>query len=93
MEFIAAFLVFGIGVAGMAIGVIVNGRRLQGSCGGIDINGDSLADCMCERKRQNICASQEGNELVQLAELGWPKRKLKGHSAPAKPAEPPRFDV
>ncbi|MCH2101464.1 MAG: hypothetical protein MK209_06045 [Planctomycetes bacterium] len=80
MEFIAAFFIFMFAVAGMAVGVIFSDRKLQGSCGGVAADGNTLSDCLCERKKKDMCASDEGNELIKVAEMGWPKRKL--HSPP-----------
>lgn len=33
--FIATVIIVGLAIAGMAIGVLVNGRGIQGSCGGL----------------------------------------------------------
>ncbi len=72
-----AFAVFAIAVIAMAVGVMVKGSSLSSSCGGSSdsVEGDLLGDCVCSRKAAEICASDEGNELVLLAELGNPKRK------------------
>ncbi|MFQ5732680.1 MAG: (Na+)-NQR maturation NqrM [Planctomycetaceae bacterium] len=47
-EFLIAFAVFALAVAGMAIGVILNRKRLKGTCGGLanlrDERGNSLCD-------------------------------------------------
>ncbi|MDP7062538.1 MAG: hypothetical protein QF489_06370 [Planctomycetota bacterium] len=75
---LAAFIVFVIAVTAMAIGVLVSGRKLAKSCGGLAdaVEGDLLGgDCVCARKDADICASDDGNEMVLLAELGNPKRK------------------
>ncbi len=80
MIYVAAFLVFSLALLGMAVGVIFSGRKLSGSCGGIGVNGENLADCLCARKENDICASDEGNELVALSELGYPRRKDHTHS-------------
>ena len=73
-----AFAVFVIAVVAMAVGVLLSGRKLAKSCGGAAdaVESDLLGgDCVCSRKDADICASDEGNELVLLAELGNPKRK------------------
>jgi hypothetical protein len=45
---IAAFLVFGLVMAAMAVGVIFSNRRLQGSCGGLGNLRDELGQPLCE---------------------------------------------
>lgn len=44
-------------MGGMAIGVIVSGRRLAGSCGGTG------ADCLCEKKERGECPNDKKNAL------------------------------
>ncbi len=76
LVFLLSFAVFALAVAGMAVGVMVTGKRLSGSCGGaMGPDGEALGDCLCVRKENDLCASEPGNELVKLAELGYPKRK------------------
>jgi len=70
----AGFVLFALAMLVMAVGVLFRGRRLSGSCGGNTPDGQSLADCICARKEAKICAGDEGNELVRLAELGNPGR-------------------
>lgn len=45
--FLAALIVFSIVMAGMAIGVIVRGKRLRGSCGGLANLRDEHGDIQC----------------------------------------------
>ena len=60
----------------MAIGVLLAGRNLASSCGGLATAiGEHLGDCSCARKEADICASDDGNELIKFAEIGNPKRK------------------
>jgi hypothetical protein len=47
--FLASFLLFGAIMAAMAIGVMVHGRRLRGSCGGTG------ADCVCDDAARETC--------------------------------------
>lgn len=48
--FIAAFAIIALAVAGMAIGVILSGRKLKGSCGGLNsIEGLESACVACVR--------------------------------------------
>jgi hypothetical protein len=76
MELLLGFGVFAVAVGAMALGVILSGRKLSSSCGGLAIQGgELLGECSCARKEADICASDDGNELVKLAELGNPKRK------------------
>ena len=48
--FLATALIFGLAMAGMAIGVIVSNRELQGSCGG---TGKA---CSCTEEVRRDCA-------------------------------------
>ena len=45
---------FAVCMCGMAIGAIVAGKRLHGSCGGP--NSD---DCVCEIEKRQACAAQK----------------------------------
>lgn len=47
--FLATFLLFGAIMAAMAIGVMVHGRRLKGSCGGVG------GECPCDEAAQQDC--------------------------------------
>ena len=49
-----AFVVFVLAVIGMAMGTIVTGRRLKGSCGGLS-NIDGVGRC-------NVCGRDVGGE-------------------------------
>ena len=57
--FLAAFLLFGTVMAAMAIGVMIHGRRLKGSCGGPggDCPCDDAAQESCELKRRKDAAA------------------------------------
>ncbi|MEZ6018358.1 MAG: (Na+)-NQR maturation NqrM [Planctomycetota bacterium] len=58
--FFIAFGAFIIAVIAMAVGVIVRGKALKGSCGGVDPkSGKMLADCLCERLNKPICESRK----------------------------------
>jgi len=93
MIYLAAFVVFALAVTGMAIGVIFSGRKLSGSCGGVGINGEELGDCLCARKDAEICTSDPGNELVALAELGYPRRKEGHHHHHGDTGSAPTLEV
>lgn len=53
--FVAAGIVFGIALAGMAIGVIVSNRRIKGSCGGLaTMPGHEGSPCdLCENPSED----------------------------------------
>ena len=69
-------LAFVVIVTAMSVGVWLSDKKLSGSCGGkTPDEADLLGECVCARKEADICASDDGNELVMLAELGNPKRK------------------
>jgi hypothetical protein len=48
--FFATLILFGVVMAAMAIGVMVSGRRLKGSCGG---TGE---ECVCDDEARRSCA-------------------------------------
>ncbi len=53
--FIATFIVVGIAVMAMAVGVILSNKRIRGSCGGLASLGiDKACDCdrPCARRRK-----------------------------------------
>tara|TARA_Y100000588_G_scaffold327596_1_gene362691 strand:+ start:380 stop:589 length:210 start_codon:yes stop_codon:yes gene_type:complete len=45
---IPAFVVFGVVMVGMAVGVIFSNRRIKGSCGGLNAMQDDFGRPMCE---------------------------------------------
>ena len=52
---LAAFALFGLAVTGMAVGVLLQGKRLKGSCGGRGPDGRPLGDCLCSREEREQC--------------------------------------
>lgn len=55
---LVAFVVFGIVMAGMAIGVIFSNRCLRGTCGGVgvtDAEGNELLCDTCPKRKQQAC--------------------------------------
>ena len=58
--FFIAFGAFVFAVLAMAVGYLVRGKVLKGSCGGVDpTTGKSLGDCLCERLKKPICESRK----------------------------------
>lgn len=67
-------VVFGLVIVGMAIGVMVSGRRIKGSCGGLGsmAGSDGRSPCMacgseptdCDDARQAACVVEaDGHEV------------------------------
>jgi hypothetical protein len=56
--FLLTVLIFGLAMAGMAVGVIFSNRTLKGSCGGTGL------DCSCddEARRQCALAARHGSD-------------------------------
>lgn len=56
--FLASFVVMGIAVAAMAIGAMVQGKTIKGSCGGVNtiagLEGSCSCDNPCEKKKQRM---------------------------------------
>jgi hypothetical protein len=48
--FLATLIVFGLAMLAMAVGVLISGRRLRGSCGGV---GEA---CRCDASARAACA-------------------------------------
>lgn len=91
MTFLLAFALFTVAVAAMAIGVMVSGRKLSSSCGGVSAKtGEPIGDCICARKAADLCGDGPEHELVDLAEVGWP---MKGMKKPRPERAPERLDV
>jgi hypothetical protein len=87
MIYLVAFGLFALAVAAMGVGAMFTGRKLSGSCGGMSANGQAGADCSCARKEAELCTDGPEQELVDLAELGWPQRRDR-HDHPPKAAAP-----
>ncbi len=51
--FFATLTIFGIVVAAMAVGAIFQGRRLRGSCGGVE------QDCSCSSLAARSCPKRQ----------------------------------
>lgn len=44
-----SFLIIGIAIAGMAVGVLAGRRPIKGSCGGLNAGGCELCGSECKR--------------------------------------------
>lgn len=87
MTFLLAFALFGVAVAAMGVGVMLSGRKLSSSCGGVSAKtGETIGDCACARKQAGLCDDGPDHELVDLAEVGWPMKGMK-RPRPTAPAE------
>ena len=64
-------VVFGLVIAAMAIGVIVQGKRLQGSCGGLAGMKDSQGRTICDActNPSPLCSGQAEAESEEAAEV------------------------
>ena len=51
--FFATLLIVAAVMAAMSVGVVVSGRRLRGSCGGMG------KDCECDEEARRACALRE----------------------------------
>lgn len=87
MVYLVAFGLFALAVAAMGVGALFTGRNLKGSCGGASATGEGGADCSCARKEANLCTDGPEQELVDLAELGWPMKRER-HAHPPRSAAP-----
>lgn len=91
MTFLLAFALFGIAIAAMGVGVMLSGRKLSTSCGGLSAKtGEAIGDCVCARKQVGLCDDGPDHELVDLAEVGWP---MKGMRKPRPECAPERLEV
>ena len=67
---------FGLVIAGMAVGVVFSGRRIQGSCGGLGTmqGADGRSPCMacgdeaaaCDTARKAACAEEAATEAAEF---------------------------
>ena len=61
--FLASFVVISIAVLAMSVGVIVSGRRIKGSCGGLNsiegLEGScGICDKPCEKRQRRMAQLQ-----------------------------------
>jgi len=65
--------IFAVAMAGMGVGLLLQGRLLRGSCGGpqvLDPGGDPLSCGACPKKEAEVCPSDD--PLVALARISHP---------------------
>lgn len=68
-ELLAAFVVFGLVIIGMAVGVIFSDRRLKGSCGGLNAMSDQLGQPLCECGAEpGSCGGEEEGQVEKEKE-------------------------
>jgi len=53
--FFATLAFFAVGMAAMAVGLL-RGRRLSGSCGGSDLEGRPIGECVCGKPSEERCS-------------------------------------
>lgn len=55
--FLSVFLIFGLSVIALAVGVILSNKELKGSCGGLNAVGiDKTCDCEnpCDKRQKML---------------------------------------
>ena len=89
MVYLIAFGLFTLAVCAMGVGVMLSGRKLSSTCGGLQKQAleSGMGECSCARKEANLCGDGEQQELVDLAELGWPQRRER-HTHPPQASAP-----
>lgn len=77
MEILMTFLIIGICFFLLSIGLIFNGKKIRGSCGGeqIKVKGEVLECGACPKKEAQICESEDDTGFVRLAKQGHPGPK------------------
>ncbi len=64
--YLLTFAVFAVALAGMAIGVMLSGRRIKGSCGGLSAYKDRDGNSVCEActNPSTDCTQRREHEAV-----------------------------
>lgn len=63
-----AFVVFGMVMVGMAVGVIFSNRRIKGSCGGLNAMQDEVGRPLCEcGAPPGSCGAEETEQEAEAA--------------------------
>ncbi len=77
--FLIAFLVFAVAVGAMAIGAILGGRRIKGSCGGLaawkDPDGNSICEACADCPEKKKECELENREMASTPAGGLSARK------------------
>jgi hypothetical protein len=70
--FLSALVVFGVVMAGMAIGVIVSNRRITGSCGGLAnmSTDDGEPMCECGARPGDSCGADPERRFASASPFG-----------------------
>ena len=66
---LGAFALFALSGLGLAAGLLLRGKPIAGSCGGVDADGRPLADCLCERARERAERAGEPEPTQPACEL------------------------
>ena len=64
-----AFALFALCAIGLGAGLLLKGKPIAGSCGGVDADGRPLADCLCERAREQAARAGEPEPTEPACEL------------------------
>jgi len=89
MVYLLAFGLFTLAVGAMGVGMMISGRKLSTTCGGLQKQAleEGMGECSCARKKAHLCGAGPEQELVDLAELGWPLRRER-HTHPPQARRP-----
>lgn len=74
MEILMTFLIFVGCFLLLSVGLIFNGKRIRGSCGGnqVKIKGETLECGACPKKEAQICESEDETGFLRLAKQAHP---------------------
>lgn len=66
---LSAFGLFALCAVGLGVGLLLRGKPIAGSCGGVDADGRPLADCLCERAREEAARAGKPEPTEPACEL------------------------
>ncbi|MBA3582476.1 MAG: (Na+)-NQR maturation NqrM [Gammaproteobacteria bacterium] len=74
--FFASFVIIGLAVIGMAIGVIISDRRIKGSCGGLNTiegleSACDICETPCERRRKALAQQTTNSDSIREVPIKW----------------------